>query len=141
MTRYGLTLLAIGLVLVTSQARADDKEDKDKLQGEWLSLKRESAGKSPILTSDSPSYHKFKFEGDKVNYTCGKADDEGTFAIDSSKQPKTIDWTASTSALMEGIYELDGDTLKMCFGNPNERPTDFKSKGDMVVFTYKRVKK
>src|SRR6516225_4042626 len=128
MARHGIIFLTIGLVLVVSQARTEDKGDEEMLQGEWLSLKRESAGKSQILTRDSLYYHKFKFEGDKVNYICGKTDDVGTFAIDSSKKPKRIDYTASTGFLMEGIYELSGDTLKLCFGNPNERPTEFKSK-------------
>jgi uncharacterized protein (TIGR03067 family) len=126
-------------VLVVGQARAEG--DKEKLQGEWVSLKRESNGKGEILTRDGPFYHKFKFEGEKVNYTCGKVDDEGTFAIDSSKKPKTIDYTAATGFLMEGIYELDGDTLKICMGGfGSKRPAVFKSKGDMVVFTYERVK-
>jgi uncharacterized protein (TIGR03067 family) len=139
-------------VLVVGQARADDKEDKEKLQGEWVSLKRESAGKSQILTRDSPLYHKFNFEGDKVTCTAFSPDPGGTFAIDSSKKPKTIDYTTATGFLMEGIYELNGDTLKLCFGNPNERPTEFKSKGNKrptesefkskgeVVYTYKQVK-
>ena len=44
---------------------------------------------------------------------------------------------------MMGFYELDGDTLKICIGSPEapDRPAEFKSKEEVKVFTFKRVKK
>jgi uncharacterized protein (TIGR03067 family) len=142
MTRYGITLLAIGLVLVVSQARADDKEDKEKLQGEWRLVSREQNGESETIETRA----KFKFEGDNIHSSHPPYD--GSFSVDSSKKPKTIDITIKDGRVdgkvWKGLYELDGDTLKICFGSIEmpDRPAEFKSKGDQVfVFTYKRVKK
>lgn len=137
MTRYGMILLTIGLVLGISQARADDKEDKEKLQGEWSQVSFELNGKSGKIPDA-----KYKFEGNNFYATSSSGGDgEGTFAIDSSKKPKRIDLTGK-GQLLKAIYELDGDTLKVCIGDPpSERPTEFKSAEKVIVMTFKRVKK
>jgi hypothetical protein len=46
--------------------------------------------------------------------------------------------------MLLGIYELDGDTVKFCFGGPGkERPTEFTTKeGSMrTLSVWKRDKK
>ena len=70
------------------------------------------------------------------------------FTVDPSKDPKTIDYdmTEGTNKGKKqlGIYELDGDTFKACFGAPEaDRPTDFTSKpGEQRTLTvWKRQKK
>jgi uncharacterized protein (TIGR03067 family) len=79
---------------------------------------------------------------------------EGTFKIDAAASPKTIE-----GALMAnvgrgkgkgngetvGIYEIDGDTLRICFGGPGggRAPKEFKTTGDgggSSMVTYRRVK-
>ena len=131
MTRWGIALLTVGLMLFVSQARADDKE---KLQGEWKLVSHED-GNGKKVDEDSP--HKFTFEGDKWHSTPGG--DGGPYSVDSSKKPKTIDLTLKDNNPRKGIYELDGDTLKICIGV--ERPTEFKSAEKVMVMTLKRVKK
>jgi uncharacterized protein (TIGR03067 family) len=57
----------------------------------------------------------------------------GTFVLDPGKKPKTIDIKftegpekGNTSL---GIYELDGDTLKICLTiTAKDRPTEFAAK-------------
>ena len=67
--------------------------------------------------------------------------------VDPSKTPKTIDYQMTggftKGKTQLGIYELDGDTFKSCFGKPGaERPTDFTTKpGDGRTFSvWKREK-
>src|SRR6476659_966010 len=53
--------------------------------------------------------------------------------IDALRKPKTIDYDMTegfTKGKKQlGIYEVDGDTFKSCFGRPGaERPADFTSK-------------
>ena len=68
-------------------------------------------------------------------------------AIDPSQKPKTIDYEMTegfTKGKKQlGIYELEGDTFKSCFGRPGaERPSDFTSKpGDgRTLSVWKREK-
>jgi uncharacterized protein (TIGR03067 family) len=152
MTRYAMTLLTVGLVLVISQARADDKEDKEKLQGEWLADSLEKNGKNEKQTKGDDYYHTIKIEGDKYHTIVPIWGDQvATFALDSSEKPKTIDIIYKSfgqrgrleTSVRKGLYELDGDTLKICirFANEKDRPVEFKSKGNVYVITFKRVKK
>jgi uncharacterized protein (TIGR03067 family) len=68
--------------------------------------------------------------------------------IDPTQNPKTIDIEVTAGAykgvVYLGIYELDGDTLRICFALPDkpERPTDFSAaKGTVRALSeFKRVK-
>ena len=147
MTRYGMTFLAVGLILGIGQAKADDKADKDKFQGEWSLASLEENGESQKITEDNDHYIKLKIDGDKFMITLKNGDHEATYALDSSKKPKTIDLTLKggdqDGKVMKGFYELQGDTLKICMGSPEapDRPVEFKSKDEVKVFTFKRAKK
>jgi len=146
MTRYGMTLLAIGLFFFVAQAQADDKADKDKFQGEWTLVDLEENGQSQKITEDSDHYIKLKIEGDKFMVSLKNGDHDASFATDSGKKPKTIDITLKggeqDGKVMKGFYELEGDTLKICIGSPEapDRPAEFKSKDEVKVFTFKRKK-
>ena len=65
------------------------------------------------------------------------------YDIDPKAKPKTLDLhTVDTRALFskEGIYELDGDTLKICIG-VKKRPTEFKTTEDGkagYIYVFKR---
>ena len=147
MTRYGMTFLAIGLFVFASQAKADDKADKEKFQGEWSLVTLEENGESQKITEESDHYIKLKIEGDKFMVGLKNGDHDATFAVDPSKKPKTIDVTLKggdqDGKVMKGFYELDGDTLKICIGTPEAplRPAEFKSKDAVKVFTFQRAKK
>ena len=147
MKRYGMTLLTVGLFLFAAQAKADEKADKDKIQGEWSLVTLEEKGESQKITEDSEHFIKLKINGEKFLVTIRGDDHDATFSVDSTKKPKTIDVTLKggdqDGKVMKGFFELDGDTLKICMGNPEnpDRPAEFKSKDEVKVFTFKRVKK
>src|SRR5205823_4754039 len=82
------------------------------------------------------------FEGEKWTLDYGSGEIEGTLKIDAAKKPKTIDLSMNGEDRL-GIYEIDGDTLKICYNDPGEeRPKEFKSKEDTKISlsAYKRVK-
>jgi uncharacterized protein (TIGR03067 family) len=75
---------------------------------------------------------------------------EGTVkTIDASKKPKTMDVEQTAGEhkgkIIQGIYEIDGDTLRACVVLPGkgERPTEFSAKAGSgcSVAVYKREKK
>jgi uncharacterized protein (TIGR03067 family) len=72
----------------------------------------------------------------------------GQVRLNTSKSPPTIDIVVRKGEhednTMLGIYELKGDTLKVCFDPEGEsRPKKFEAKKDSAVFVavYKRVKR
>jgi uncharacterized protein (TIGR03067 family) len=152
--RIALVALLCTLVLTASGgtgARAGDKPDVEKelkkFQGTWTFESVEAGGK------EQPAAE-FKgmtvtFEGDKFTVKKGEEVIQvGTQKLDASRSPKTIDVTVveglSKGAVMLGIYEISGDTLKVCFDPEGKnRPTEFKSASGSQTFVavHKRVKK
>ena len=152
--RIALVALLCTLVLTASGgtgARADDKADVEKelkkLEGTWTFESVEVGGKEePVADFKGMTV---TFEGDK--FTVKKGDEViqvGTEKLDPSKSPKTVDVTVAEGlnkgAVMLGIYEISGDTLKVCFDpEGKKRPTEFKSASGSQTFVnvHKRVKK
>ena len=129
--------LLIGLAaFAISQARAEDteaaKKDMAQLQGEWSMVSGVADGYSipDTMLPDSKRVCK----GDEVTATVGgQLVMKAKITIDPSKKPKTIDYQVIDGPTKGkkhlGIYELEGNTFKSCFGAPDaERPTDFSSK-------------
>jgi uncharacterized protein (TIGR03067 family) len=141
----------IGLVAVTisSAWAADDpaaKKEMDQLQGEW-SMVSGSADGQP-MPDEMRKQMKRVCKGDEATTTMGgQMFMKAKFTIDPSKKPKTIDYQMTDGftkgKTQLGIYEVDGETFKSCFGKPGaERPADFTSKpGDgRTLSVWKRAK-
>src|SRR6267143_875272 len=103
-------------------AAGDGKVDVDKelkkFQGIWAFESVEVGGKEVPIAEFKGI--RVTFEGDK--YTVKKGDEviqAATQKLDPSKSPKTLDVTVAEGpnkgAVMVGIYEISGDTLKVCF--------------------------
>ncbi|HTK73703.1 MAG TPA: TIGR03067 domain-containing protein [Gemmataceae bacterium] len=149
--RIFLVVLIGAVGFVASGAVADDKADLErevkKFQGTWTFESSEAGGKA--LPAAQLKELVLTFEGDK--HTVKKGNEViqvGTQKLDPSKSPKTIDVTMtegpSKGAVMLGIYEFNGDTLKVCFDSGGKkRPTEFKSPpgSETFVNVHKRVKK
>jgi uncharacterized protein (TIGR03067 family) len=133
-----------------TSALADDKADLEretkKFQGTWT-IESSVTGDEEIPPGELKGVVVI-FEGDK--HTVKKGDEiiqVGTQKLDPSKSPKTIDVTMSEGphkgAVMLGIYEIDGDTLRVCFDpQGKKRPTEFKSApgSENFVNVHKRIK-
>lgn len=149
--RMTLVALFCASGFAVSGVLADDKADLEKevrkFQGTWTIESSVTGGKE-IPVADLKGFIVI-FEGDK--HTVKKGDEViqvGTQKLDPSKSPKTIDVTMlegpNKGAVMLGIYEFDGDTLKACFDpQGKKRPTEFKSAtgSENFVNVHKRVKK
>jgi uncharacterized protein (TIGR03067 family) len=66
-----------------------------------------------------------------------------TYALDPAKKPKAIDLRAGKDGpvVLRGIYEVEGDRLKICYG-AGERPDKFAARAgsERAFIKLKRVK-
>lgn len=122
------------------------KKDLAQLQGEWLMVSGSADGQP--MPDEMRKQMKRVCKGDETTTTMGgQMFIKAKITIDPSQKPKTIDYQMTdgfTKGKKQlGIYEVDGDTFKSCFGKPGaERPTDFSSKpGDgRTLSVWKREK-
>ena len=75
---------------------------------------------------------KLVVRGKHYTFHTGQQTIEGTHRLDPSQDPKTIDAVRSKGPdrgkTLRGIYELNGDTYKVCFAEPDkERPEEFST--------------
>jgi RNA polymerase sigma factor (sigma-70 family) len=137
---------ASGLMLLVLKREPDEaRRDREKLQGTWQAVSGEGNGQ-PLADGYVKSY-KATFTGDRVKLT---ADDsgEGTYTLDPTQKPKAIDFRVSDgpggrTAEAIGIYEVEGDTLKLCMveaRDGNQRPTEFAARGKEVLLVFQRTK-
>ncbi len=149
--RISLIFLFCALGFCASASWADDKPDAEielkKFQGAWTFESSESGGqKIPV---EQLKDFVLTFDGAKHTVKNGaQVIQAGTQTLAPSKSPKTIDVTLTEGpmkgAVMLGIYEIDGDTLRVCFDmGGKERPTEFKSPPGSAtsVNVHKRAKK
>ena len=120
-------------------------DDCGRLHGRWAAVR---AQRDAQEAADIVGHH-LHFEGD----TFGIWDRdvmiyEGTFAIDASACPPSIDFRHAGESCggrtWRGIYCIDGDTLTICDdeGDPTKgRPTSFDTGPDSgrVLVVFKRV--
>ncbi len=144
MKRHAWLVLVVGLLLAADDPKDEVKKEQDKLKGTWTVESSERKGQASEEGKDA----EVTFEGDKITVkTAEGKEHKGTYKIDPTKKPKTIDITPSGGDNKDkvhlGIYELDGDTLKVCYNHPDkERPTAFSTKADSeeVLYVLKRKK-
>lgn len=108
------------------------KKDLAQMQGEWSMVSGFADGQP--MPEQMIKQMKRICKGDETTTLMGgQLYFKAKITIDPSKSPKTIDYEMTegfTKGKKQlGIYEVDGDSFKSCFGKPGgERPTDFTSK-------------
>jgi uncharacterized protein (TIGR03067 family) len=158
------TLLCVGVGLAIGPVRADDvKKEQDRLKGTWelAGLVVDGTDKPKKFVEDHP--FTLIFAGNEATYIAENNMINGNrrprksrvsfrsklnIKLDPGKKPKTIDFiyldeeTKGNTAF--GLYEVDGDSLKVCLSvSPNgPRPDKLESKKDTktLVFILRRVK-
>jgi uncharacterized protein (TIGR03067 family) len=129
--------------LPAAQVSTDEPlTDKEQLQGTWMLTALERDGKAVPKAPLERLRLKITFNGNKVTFEYPDHTELGTYQVDPTTEPKTIDVVTELDT-SKGIYRLEGDTLTIC-GAPNgeERPTQFASKRGtrQTLFVLKRHK-
>jgi erythromycin esterase len=138
--------LVIGILLLATFARgAGDagREDLKKLQGKWKPVERVADG-----TKVDPKGG-WTISGNELSYDTHPGV-KAVFKLDPTTSPKSFDFDhvsrdpKEASKGFKGIYEIDGDTFKLCVQSKagKERPQTFESKegSGQVLHIMKRVK-
>jgi RNA polymerase sigma-70 factor (ECF subfamily) len=102
--------------------RAPAKTDLDRLQGVWSICWYERGGKRHKADNIV-----FMVDGKRACWQDKDSETQGGLYLNPTAKPKTYDLATSTATL-EGIYSLDGDTLELCFewtGTESKRPVSF----------------
>ena len=155
-----LALLAFTSVLVAADAPDDAvKKEKQKLEGTWIVQTAKASGSGSASKVEDLKGAKMVFAGDKFKIVADGKEEEVSYTIDPTKSPKELDVVAGKGdkkIISRGIYELNGDELKLCVGIASEsatktssgsvvekvdsvRPKDFDAKQG-VLLTLKRSK-
>ncbi|MFY7874654.1 MAG: protein kinase domain-containing protein, partial [Pirellula sp.] len=115
--------------------------DDFNIQGTWQVVFSEEEGISP--PPEALRGIRFLITKDKVITELGGRKLESTYTLDASTSPKSIDLTSNGRTEL-GIYDLQGDTLRLCHSeSTNLRPTAFDSQPNSVndlVITMKRIR-
>jgi uncharacterized protein (TIGR03067 family) len=141
-------MLALGLLGQAIGQTPEErlKREEEKLAGTWRVTAAKANGER--VPPDQVPKMKLTFKDGKFTVQHGEQKPlEGTYKIDPSKKPKTIDITNRTTGPEEGrkqvgIYELNDNELKICAcDSSKKRPTDFdtRNKEGYSVLVLKRV--
>jgi len=124
------------------EARLRDLKEKAKpseLDGTWQTVRVEL--EDGTSDKDLPTI-RLTIVGEKLKCT-GIGNIDGFINTDATQNPKTFDARGSSKdgakVNWSGIYEFEGDTLKLCIGQPGARPKEFKS-NPATLWVLKRVK-
>ncbi len=138
-----LVLVGVGTLFAADV----DGKSKDQLQGVWVATEIIDGGKK-VPDMDA----RLEFVGEKVKLTMGgkggaTEQHPGTYTIDTRKFPATMDITFERNGekvTLPAIYELKGDTLKLCHPQDQDgreiRPSALEPTVTTVLVTLKRQK-
>jgi uncharacterized protein (TIGR03067 family) len=104
------------------------KADQEAIQGTWKVVKVISAGE--MVPNLDKANLVFSFHGKSCKTRAvDMAEVRGTFTLGPVTRPKFIDFRTPGEGTQRGIYDLEGDKLRLCLPNRvrEERPPDFVS--------------
>jgi uncharacterized protein (TIGR03067 family) len=131
-----VVLIAAASVLLAADDPKDAaKKEMKKLQGTWVLIASEREGEKVPKDAIKEEKITLTIAGDKLSFSRTRKGEKKNFdngsyeIVDAGAKPRMIDLTGfpKPDVKMLGIYELDGNTLKICVGE-SKRPTDFASK-------------
>ena len=140
--------LAAGLLAAGDDPGKNTKarNEMEKLIGTWACVSGSVDG-NPLPEATA---RELKLKLTEKTYTTTRGEDtlfESTYTIDPGTTPRSIDIVGTEGELAgktaQGIYEVDGDDLKLCYTMPgHDRPKAFESKPGSGAFfvVWKRVK-
>ena len=144
MKAKALFILAVALCVAADKPKPDAKKELAKLEGTWVMAGLEVEGVE--VPAKKLAGTTLVIKGDKYTVKVKDTAHETTIEIDPTTDPKSIDMLFPNGTELpkrgKGVYELDGDTLKICRhqATGEDRPTQIGSwpNTNLFVVTWKR---
>lgn len=131
-------LVAVALVLLFLHRPGAERAvalrtDQERLQGTWGLSAMEAGGNAGPVQG-----FRIRFAGDVCTMTSAiAAAISARYQLDPSRTPKEITLTPAPGVTWPGIYELEGDSLRMCVNHGgSERPAAFSTRAKPTFFLY-----
>jgi len=156
MRMFGAAVLAVVCLFAAVRSRAADDKAKEEavakdlqaFKGAWRLISREADGKKWSEEETKDVIATVDASGTMSVRRGDKGIGAGSVKLDPTKKPKTIDASFTEGEhkgkTCLGIYEIDGDTLRVCVARPgDERPADLSAKAGSghILVVYQREKK
>jgi uncharacterized protein (TIGR03067 family) len=147
--------LALAMVALVRADGGDDPaeytriggDDRAELErGEWRIVGITARGKELDKDLLEQRDMRMVFKGNTLTHKGvltkdgGKGSDRNSsFKLSPNTHPKEIDWSLNAKTVNLGIYDLEGDTLKIAFGR-GQRPKDYSPESAATIYVLKRVR-
>jgi len=139
----------VGVLFAAVLATAADVEVGKEFQGKWTVTEIQST--DATLTADQLNNFGVTIDGAKMQWQIGDGMRKAKISfLDTKSSPKVIDIESlegdQDGTVFEGIYEIDGDTLRMCLNlstSMKQRPSEFTvpTGSTLVIVSLKQEKK
>ena len=140
---FAVILCAIGLLIGPDAigGGGEAKDEMKKLEGTWVVQTANFSGKE-LPAAKGGAGSKMEFKGERIHTSAfGGQEQDLIYRIDPSKNPKTMNFAHlgekaranEPGEIGQAIYELKGDSLTICIGPPDRRPTAFGQKGTATI--------
>jgi uncharacterized protein (TIGR03067 family) len=123
---------------------SDSDAELKRFEGTWKQIAYERDGVTEPLDEQgwNPTTT-FKAEEFAVTLADGSIPIKGTYRIDPTRDPKTVDWLDSigedAGKTLLAIYAFQEDRLIFCAAYPGlDRPTEFRTRPGQVLRIFKR---
>jgi uncharacterized protein (TIGR03067 family) len=141
--KQSVVLCAATVVLIAAASPTDEETERDqkRIQGTWQAVSGEVAGQN--LPKQRVEDLTIAFADHKATVTTSNGSRESTYKLDATQKPRAIDLTDENGRMAPGIYEFEGDTLRICVNQGgSERPASFRTKPDtrLRLYVFQRKK-
>jgi uncharacterized protein (TIGR03067 family) len=146
MNKALVCVLVFSLSAVMHVSGGDKKNDL-KIDGSWTATGGIADGKKLPAELFEKDVQVVVFKDGKYTETfMGKETEAGTYKIDTTKNPHTIDFDVTEGKakgkVQLGLIKIDGDVMTIALADhgSKDRPKDFEGTGDNGVIILKRNK-
>jgi uncharacterized protein (TIGR03067 family) len=145
--QIGGLILLMATSLIAAAPPKQDALDKhlDGFQGTWKIVNLKANGES--APEEIVAALKLVFKDDTLTFTPGEPGFKNyRYKLDPTTSPASFDMTHSDGSqkgeTRKGIYSLEGDRLKICFSNEDDRPKELTAKAEsgQLMYTLQREK-